>query len=257
MSPPDTRTAAPPGTAAAQCQVAARVTDTPSLAPAEARRLGELERVVDAGIETFLQVATALLEVKESRLYRGTHSTFDTYVKDRFGFGRAHAYRLLAAATVVEAMSPVGDITSERQARELVGLDPEIATEVFVTAKSAAAHRGDLAPTGTDLKVARTAIISTTSAATVAPGPRRRSPLPDSYWHAVYDLEKAVEKVKRLHEDDRFLDNRLALDRHRIQVSNTAALLDAIENDLNGLRCDCGGRIPINADFSVRCGVCE
>lgn len=123
---------------------------------ADARRLAELEQVVDAGLDAFVAVAQALTEINVSKLYRQTHATFEGYIADRFGIGRAHAYRLMAAATVVKVVSPVGDITSERQARELVGLDPKVAQDVFVTAKSAAEHRGVPAPTGADLKAART-----------------------------------------------------------------------------------------------------
>ncbi len=37
-----------------------------------------------------------------------------------------------------------------------------------------------------------------------------RSPLPDSYWRATYDLERAVRRLVRIHEDDRFLSPRLS-----------------------------------------------
>lgn len=39
----------------------------------------------------------------------------------------------------------------------------------------------------------------------------RRSPLPDSYQSAMYSLQKAVERLERLHLDDRFGSNRQAL----------------------------------------------
>ena len=56
--------------------------------------------------------------------YRSDYETFADYCQERWGFKRAHAYRLISAAKVTE-MSPMGDkITTERQAREL-GKVPE------------------------------------------------------------------------------------------------------------------------------------
>ena len=40
--------------------------------------------------------------------------------------------------------------------------------------------------------------------------PRRR-PLPDAYRDAVYDLDKVVRRLEKLHADDRFANNRKAL----------------------------------------------
>jgi len=40
----------------------------------------------------------------------------------------------------------------------------------------------------------------------------RRSPLPDSYRRAVWELQKSVERLERLHADDRFTTNRALLD---------------------------------------------
>jgi len=45
-------------------------------------------------------------------------------------------------------------------------------------------------------------------AALPAPRAPRRSPLPDAYSRATWELRKAVERLERLHADDRFLTNR-------------------------------------------------
>ena len=50
---------------------------------------------------------------------------WEDYCRERWGLGRAHAYRLIDAAATAEAVSPVGDITNERQARALSGLPAE------------------------------------------------------------------------------------------------------------------------------------
>jgi hypothetical protein len=94
-----------------------------ALAPAERARLAELEHVVDAGLQTFVDVGRALLEIRDGRLYRATHPTFERYLDERFGISRSRGYRLIDAARVAELVSPTGDIpANEAQARELVPL---------------------------------------------------------------------------------------------------------------------------------------
>ncbi|WP_317111087.1 hypothetical protein [Chroococcidiopsis sp. SAG 2025] len=82
----------------------------------------------------FFEAGRALRELKQKKLYRSTHKTFEDYCAQRFGFSRRHPYRLIEAASVFENLCPIGtqnDLptnerqilpTSERQVRELVGL---------------------------------------------------------------------------------------------------------------------------------------
>jgi site-specific DNA-methyltransferase (adenine-specific) len=88
----------------------------------ERSRLAELEQVVERGLDTFMEVGLALREIRDGRLYRETYSTFERYLDERWGMGRAHGYRLIEGARVAELVSPMGDIPNERQARELVPL---------------------------------------------------------------------------------------------------------------------------------------
>lgn len=95
-----------------------------ALAPVEVSALAEYEQQVERGLSTFLDVGRALLSIRDQLLYRATHDTFDLYVEERWpSLGRAYAYRLLDAARVADAMSPMGDTpANERQARELAPL---------------------------------------------------------------------------------------------------------------------------------------
>ena len=58
-------------------------------------RLAQLESVVERGSRTVLDVAAALAEIREGRLYKATHSSFAEYVEERFGFGRRWAQMLI------------------------------------------------------------------------------------------------------------------------------------------------------------------
>jgi len=96
--------------------------------------LDRLEKVIDKGRRAFVEVGSALLEIRERKLYRQTHDTFEKYVKDRFDIGRAHAYRLLDAKVTMEALSPIGDIplpATESQCRPLLRFEPEHRAEVW------------------------------------------------------------------------------------------------------------------------------
>jgi hypothetical protein len=95
------------------------------LSTTEARQLERCEAVIERGLHTFLEVGTALCEIRDRRLYRAGHETFEAYCRERWGMGRAHAYRMIDAAKVVENLSPIGDIPrSESVARPLLHLDP-------------------------------------------------------------------------------------------------------------------------------------
>lgn len=105
----------------------------------EARRLSVLEQTIETGMSSFVLVGEALLEVRDSRLYRLTYPTFEAYCKGRWGFGHSHAARLMEAAQVAIALPPMGEVpTNERQARALAPVlrdhGPEAAAAVFTQA---------------------------------------------------------------------------------------------------------------------------
>src|SRR5262245_43866722 len=104
-----------------------------ALERADAARLAELEAVVERGLATFVDVGQALIEIRESRLYREQHDTFEKYLHFRWGMSRSSGYRFIDAARVAELVSPIGDIENEAHARELVPLlrEPEQLRETW------------------------------------------------------------------------------------------------------------------------------
>lgn len=105
------------------------------LTPREVGDLRALEVRIEEGQQAFVVVAQALLEIRDRKLYRDTHSTFQNYCRMRWGFSGAHAYRFIEAACVIQdvKMSPMGDVlpTTERQCRPLTVVEPEKRAEVF------------------------------------------------------------------------------------------------------------------------------
>lgn len=131
--------------------------ETPPLTDRERTELDACEAVIQRGLRSFLEVGEALMRIREGRLYRETHPSFEAYTRERWNLGRAHGYRLMQAAEVAGVLSPMGDTSAlnERQARELVPLlgDPDRLAEVWrqaleatdgkPTAKTLAAVRDD------------------------------------------------------------------------------------------------------------------
>lgn len=81
--------------------VAVEVLD--ELSEDEERERHRLELRVE---RAFYEAGQALVELRDRRLYRNSHKNFEEYCKDRFGFGRAHSYRLIDAVAVVDNLSP-------------------------------------------------------------------------------------------------------------------------------------------------------
>lgn len=98
-----------------------------SLTTTEAARLAALEETISNGMKTFVSVGNALVDIRDSRLYRASFGTFEAYCEERWGMARAHAYRLMEAAEVTSNLSPIGDIlpATESQARPLAKLPAE------------------------------------------------------------------------------------------------------------------------------------
>lgn len=156
------------------------------LAASEQTELIDCERIIGEGYTTFLKVGLALAKVRDAKLYRAEHKTFEAYCEKRWNFSRTHAYRLIASATIADALSPMGDIPdlNERQARELHGLDAETAAEVMasavdedgvVTSESIREAREQIAP-----KPAKVTHRMTESETVEYTSPGSRAPLQDS-----------------------------------------------------------------------------
>ena len=87
--------------------------------------------------------------------------------------------------------------------------------------------------TGTDGK--SYSATAAASSAPAAPRTRRRPPLPDSYGTAVWDLGKLVDRLERLHADDRFKANRESVRQlNRGELTRRTDQLLRILADLDG-----------------------
>ena len=116
-----------------------------ALSVPEKRKLTSLEKRIDAGLQTFREVGSALLEIRDSRLYRETHPSFEAYCAERWAMNRVRAYQLIDSAKVVQVLGDPEDLKNESQARELAPLaaeDPDMARAVWAKVEEAADATG-------------------------------------------------------------------------------------------------------------------
>ncbi|RZB36327.1 MAG: hypothetical protein SRB2_02152 [Desulfobacteraceae bacterium Eth-SRB2] len=74
----------------------------------------------------------ALMEIRDSRLYKNTHDTFEGYCRDRSDMAHQHADRLIGSSRVVDNLTPMGvKIQNESQARPLTRLPEPLQQEAW------------------------------------------------------------------------------------------------------------------------------
>jgi hypothetical protein len=115
----------------------------------------DCEEIIAKHIVRFYLVGRALAKIKDNEWYKDAgFSSFEEYCKQRWGFKRAHAYRLIGASEVINNLSPIGDTLpqTESQARELIGLDSKEMVEVWEESRKTAPNGR---PTATHIKQTR------------------------------------------------------------------------------------------------------
>ena len=136
---------------------------TEELTPEEESDRLNLERKVE---RAFYEAGKALRELRDRRLYRSTHKSFEEYCRDRFGYSRRKMDYLIAGSEVFEnlqmrtigsqnsetEMRTIGSQilpTSERQVRPLTKLEPDQQREAWTKAIESA---GGKVPSGRIVK---------------------------------------------------------------------------------------------------------
>ncbi len=106
---------------------------TAQLDVAERSRLQELELIVEHGLQTFYEVGKALEEIREQKLYRETHKTFEAYCQEKWGITKRRAYQFIDAAEIMENLctNVHNSLVKEYQIRPLKGLPAELQIEIW------------------------------------------------------------------------------------------------------------------------------
>ena len=118
----------------------------------ESRRLIDLEKIIEAGQQTFVEVGIALAEIRDAGLYKADFDNFDDYCVTKWGFKRSYAYQLIESAGVAVSVSAIADIKTESQARELAKV-PQERREIVIKAATAKAESSGRKLTAKDISV--------------------------------------------------------------------------------------------------------
>lgn len=83
--------------------------DLSPLDSTEQAQLIACEKIIEKGYNTFIEVGNALFEIRNNKLYREKHSTFEEYCKGKWQIKRQRAYELMEAATIVNGLTEISD----------------------------------------------------------------------------------------------------------------------------------------------------
>lgn len=97
------------------------------------------EQIIEKGLETYMKVGYALMEIRDNRLYRKDFNTFEEYCQEKWGKSRYWAYNFIKASEVAGVLESVDNCQqipeTESQARPLTKLEtPEQQAEAWSNA---------------------------------------------------------------------------------------------------------------------------
>jgi hypothetical protein len=173
----------------------------------EARTLAAHEDVIRRGMGTFVDVGNALQAIRDAKLYRQEHDTFEAYCRERWGFAKSQAYRLIDAASVAARLSPIGEVPqTESQARPLTKLPAEQQPLAWQAATAAAA--ADSRPvTAKDVQKAVSAVIKQSNPEPKEepqeePQPPEEQKEPPTAGTAMYHAAEAINSLRKIKQND-------------------------------------------------------
>jgi hypothetical protein len=125
-----------------------------SLTDSERDRYIELNAMIAQGMDAFVEVGLAILEVRDSKLYREEFATFEDYCKVRWSFTARRATQLVSSVQVVKGLAQEGvtDLPrTDAQAMPLVSVPKGKRAEVWQEAQETAKKEGRKSPRRQDV----------------------------------------------------------------------------------------------------------
>lgn len=102
--------------------------------------LQQLEAVIERGLQGFVEAGKALTAIRDGKLYRQEHDTFEDYCNNRWKLGRSRAYQLMSASEVVQSLATSTNVDklpqTEAQARPLTELPTEQQPQAWSAAQA-------------------------------------------------------------------------------------------------------------------------
>ncbi|WP_433681032.1 hypothetical protein [Nocardia sp. CA-119907] len=125
--------------------------------PLDAREQAQLtacESSIDGLRVAFWTAGRALQIVRDGRLYRDRHATFDEYVEQRWDMQRSYAHKLIRAWPLAAKLHPVAPAINEGQVRELLPVAVQHGEDAAVTVYTTIAGTDDVKVTAGKLREA-------------------------------------------------------------------------------------------------------
>jgi len=164
----------------------------------ERSRLTELETQIEKDKKAFYRIGMALVEIRDSRLYREEYGTFEEYCRDRWELSIRYANKLMLATKTMDSLqsTPIGVLpANEAQVRPLTKLETaeaqqeawetvvETAPEGVITARHVSKVVNQIQTEGTirEVKKKETTMRDTVNKATLIDEPFKRA-FDAFYW---------------------------------------------------------------------------
>ena len=216
------------------------------LSEREHAELATCEAALDNLRVAFWAAGKALQVIRDARLYRGTHATFEEYVEQQWDISRPQAYRLIDAWPLAERLSPMGDKLNERQIRELLPLADRHGQDAAVTVYGTVAEANGVQVTAALLRqvigILPAGHFDPATAAgqiraylagedTAAGTPRPAADPVEAFTHEASKLLRVLHRVT----DHGTLQAALDADPEAVRkvIADMRAMLDAIEHDVS------------------------
>jgi hypothetical protein len=157
-----------------------KLIESPKLNVVERRELQSLEEIIQRSLNTLIESGAALLSIRDKKLWRETHKSFEAYVRDKWGFEKNYANKIIASSETVKKLGTIVpktpkalEITTEGQLRELTGVPSESLAAVV---KQAAKLAGDDVITAKDIRQAKEQVLESKPKADPKPEPKDEVP---------------------------------------------------------------------------------
>lgn len=185
------------------------------LTPAESTVLSTYEAIIKKGLNSFIEVGSALMRIRDGKLYRETFANFEDYCREKWQIGRDRAEQLCKAASIVETLpTNVGKPKKESQARELSKIDdPAVRAEVWeeAVAEASKGEEGERQPTAKQLKAAASRRSEESADATHRQSEARApSATPPKWWRETLASNSSnFDRVKKFSPEGKTTDGLL------------------------------------------------
>ena len=175
---------------------------THGLSRTELDQLSDAETVIKRDLKSFERVAAALVAIRDGKLYREFHATFEDYCAVKWGFTVRRAYQMIENAGTAKQLAAAGiETANEAQVAALAKVPPAKLAEVAaavkakgrITAKAIKAAMLESEPRKADVEQVTS---GTPEVAQVSDGSHDSTDAADAACKKIARLEM-VERVKR------------------------------------------------------------